>query len=69
MGREQMNHLTYKQALALLPAGAKWSSTFGCPIDDGYSEWYRTLQGDRFEIMCADHYRYHGYGWTFTRKP
>ena len=42
--------MTYQQATGTLPKGAKWSSSFGYPGEGGYSEFWRTSDGKRFEI-------------------
>lgn len=42
--------MTSQEAYAKLPANAKWSSSFGNPGEGGFSEFYRTPDGKRFEI-------------------
>lgn len=41
---------TSHEAQALLPATAKWSSSFGNPGSPGFHEYYRTPDGSRFCI-------------------
>ena len=41
--------MTEQQALTKLPANAKWSSSFGNPGNDRFSEMYRA-DGKRFEV-------------------
>lgn len=42
--------MTSQEAYAQLPAAAKWSSSFGNPGEGGFTEFYRTPDGKRFEI-------------------
>jgi hypothetical protein len=42
--------MTKKEAYALLPVDAKWSSSFGNPGEGGYVEYYRTPQGERWSV-------------------
>jgi hypothetical protein len=53
--------MTEAQAFNQLPANAKWSSSFGNPGNDRFSEYYRTPDGVRYEIG-------HVYGEWFIRK-
>lgn len=48
--QERSIHKTYGEAAGKLPKGAKWSSTFGNPGDEFYSEYHRDPSGRRFEI-------------------
>lgn len=52
--------MTEQQAYAKLPADAKWSSSFGNPGNDRFSEYHRTPDGTRYEIG-------HVYGEWFVR--
>jgi hypothetical protein len=56
-----MKPVTESEAFAILPRDAKWSSTFGNPGESNYSEFYRTLDGRRWEISRKDECDY--YGW------
>jgi hypothetical protein len=42
--------MTYDQAIGTLPPDAKWSCSFGNPGEDGYSEFWRDRDGQRFEV-------------------
>jgi len=48
--RSSWKPLTQDQALAQLPSDAKWSSSFGNPGEGGFSEYYRTPDGQRYCI-------------------
>jgi hypothetical protein len=41
---------SYNQALESLPAGARWSASFGNPGEERYSEIYRHPDGRRWKI-------------------
>ncbi len=41
---------TYREAAALLPAGAVWSSSFGYPGEGGYAEYHKMPDGRRWII-------------------
>jgi hypothetical protein len=62
----QMSHKTQSQALAELPADAKWTSSFGCPGEGGYVEYFRDAAGNRYTI---DNGRWCDFGdvWTFKK--
>ena len=42
--------MEYNAARNLLPLDAVWSSSFGYCSDGGYSEYWRTPDGRRFQI-------------------
>lgn len=56
--------MTYQQAVATLPADAKWSSSFGYPGQGGYSEYHRTPDGQRFEIANGTYLDFEPFTWT-----
>ena len=43
--------MTQQQASAQLPADAKWSSSFGYPGEERYSEYWRDAAGRRYFIQ------------------
>jgi predicted glycosyl hydrolase (DUF1957 family) len=55
--------MTFEQAIAQLPQTAKWSSSFGYPGCDRYSEIHRDPQGNRWEIAQA----HVDAGWTIRK--
>jgi len=46
--------MTYHQAIDTLPAGSKWSCSFGNPGEDRYSEFWRDQSGARYEVSKLD---------------
>ncbi len=58
--------MTYGEALAALPHGAAWSASFGYPGEGGYSEYWRTPDGRRFEISNGS---YLDDGQTWKMEP
>jgi hypothetical protein len=42
--------MTYALAIAELPAGTKWTASFGYPGCPGYVEYYRNDKGQRWNI-------------------
>ena len=42
--------MTEQEARARLPAGAKWSSSFGYPGEERYTEYWRS-EADRYVIQ------------------
>lgn len=55
---------SYKEAAATLPAGAKWSASFGNPGQGGYSEYFRTAEGKRFAIENGSWSAFEPFVWT-----
>lgn len=43
--------MNYQQAFDSLPLGAFLSASFGYPIDESYSEIWRTPEGRRYSVQ------------------
>lgn len=57
---------TYHEAAEALPAGAKWSSSFGNPGEGGYCEFFRTPEGKRFQITNGTWSEIAPFTWTLA---
>ena len=53
--------MTKKEAYDKLPPDAKWSCSFGYPGEGGFTEIYRTPDGNRFQMQNG----YFGDEWSF----
>ncbi len=60
--------MSYQQAIDTLPQDSKWSSSFGYPGKGGYVEYWRTTDGQRFEISngCGE-FIFAPFVWTVKK--
>lgn len=58
--------MTYQAAINSIPADAKWSSSFGYPGEDNYSEFWRDTKNTRYEISRKDSYE--TAGWSVATR-
>lgn len=56
--------MTYQQAIAQIPADAKWSSSFGYPGEGGYAEYHRDAAGKRWIIENGNYMAFAPFTWT-----
>lgn len=56
--------MTQTQAYDTLPAGAKWSSSFGNPGEGGYTEFWRTAEGKRYVVANGKYDAISPFLWT-----
>lgn len=56
--------MSYQQAIDTLPAGAKWSNSFGYPGEGGYCEYWRTPDGKRYQVSNGEYWRFAKFVWT-----
>lgn len=47
---DEHSPMTVEQAYDALPSDAKWSCSFGYPGEGGFTEFWRTPNGDRWVV-------------------
>lgn len=56
--------MTYEQALAAMPEGFEWSSSFGYPGEGGYTEFWRNAAGTRWTVSNGTWMAFAPFSWV-----
>lgn len=57
----------YDEVLAVLPAGTKWSSSFGYPGKGGYLEYHRDPEGVVYVISNGSWMSFAPFEWSMRK--